>query len=56
VGRWRYVWRRDKALKTRLLEEGSQEMFSVGLSVGVYVRRRIFEWPDIRKCYNVRIS
>jgi len=28
--------------------------FSVGLSIDVYVRRRIFEWPDIRKCYRVR--
>ena len=43
-------------LKTGHLKEKWQEMFSVGLSVGVYVRRRIFEWPDIRKCYSVRIS
>jgi len=41
---------------TGLLEEKKQEKFRVGLSVGVYVRRRIFEWPDIRNCYSVRIS
>jgi hypothetical protein len=40
----------------RTAEEKSQEMCSEGLSVGVYVRRRIFELPDIRKCYSVRIS
>jgi len=36
-------WRRDKVFKTVLLELGSQEVFSLGLSIGVYVRRRIFE-------------
>ena len=56
MGRRRDNLRRDKALKPRLLEENTQEMFSVGLSIGVYVRRRIFEWPDIRKCHSVRIS
>jgi len=39
-----------------LLKDKTQEMFSVSLSVGIYARRRIFEWPDIRKCYSVRIS
>jgi len=43
-------------LKAGLLKEMSQQIFSVGMSIDVYVRRRIFEWPDIRKCYRVRIS
>jgi len=48
--------RRNDALKTGLLKEKTQEIFSVGQSIGVYVRRRIFEWSDIRKCYSVSIS
>ena len=57
LGRRRIDLRSDKTLKPRLLEGKTQEMFSVGLSNGFfYVRRRIFEWPDIRKCYSVRIS
>jgi len=43
LGRRRDDLRRVKALKTRLLEEKTQEVFSLGLSIGVYVRRRIFE-------------
>ena len=45
-----------KALKTGLLKVKTQDMFSAGLSVGVYVSRRIFEWPDIRKFYRVGMS
>ena len=51
MGRCRHVWRRDELLKMGLvkssniglIKEKTQEVFSVGLSVGVYVRRRIFE-------------
>ena len=32
-----------KTLKTGLFKEKTQEMFSVGLAICVYVRRRIFE-------------
>jgi len=31
-------------------------MFSVGLPVRVYVRRRIIEYPDIRECYSDRTA
>jgi len=41
-------------IEDRTAGKKKQGMFSVGLSVGVL--RRIFEWPDIRKCNSVRIS
>jgi hypothetical protein len=56
LGRKRRERRKEDALKTGMLKEKTQDIFSVVLSNGVYVRRRIFEWPDIRKCYSVRIS
>jgi len=43
-------------LKTGMLKEKTEFMFCVVLSIGVYVGRRIFEWPDMLKCYRVRIS
>jgi len=45
-----------KALKTGIRKEKTQEMFSVVVSIGVYVRGQLFEWPDIRKFYSVRIN
>ena len=45
-----------KALKTGILKKKTQEMYSVVVSIGVYVRGRIFELSDIRKWQSVRIS
>jgi len=45
-----------KILKTGIRKVKTQVMISVVVSIGVYVRGQLFEWPDIRKCYGVRIS
>ena len=45
-----------KTLKTGIRKVKTQVMFSVVVSIGVYVLGQLFEWPDMRKCYSVRIS
>ena len=45
-----------KILKTGIRKVKTQVMFSVVVSIGVYVLGQLFECPDMRKCYSVRIS
>ena len=45
-----------KILKTGIRKVKTQVMFSVVVSIGVFVLGQLFEWPDMRKCYSVRIS
>jgi len=41
-----------KALKTGIRKEKTQEIFSVVVSIGVYVRGQLFEWrhPQVLQC------
>ena len=45
-----------KTMKTGIRKVKTQVMFSVVVSIGVYVRGQLFEWSDMRKCYSIRIS